>query len=46
MPVQPTTIACQKDRPFGAFAEGQVDRPGCARGERDGDFFAALPRDH
>ena len=42
VPVQPTAIGSQQDGPFTALADGQVDRPGGARGERDGDDLAAL----
>ncbi len=44
--VQPPAIRSQEDRAFGALAGGQVDRPGSARRERDGDDLAALPGDH
>ena len=46
VPVQPAPISGQEDGSFGAFADGQVDRPGGARGERDGDDLAALAGDH
>ena len=46
VPVQPTAIGSQQDGPFTALADGQVDRPGGARGERDGDDLAALAGDH
>src|SRR6266702_5291142 len=45
MPVQPAAIRREEDRSFSAFPDGQVDRPGGARGERDGDNLAALARD-
>jgi hypothetical protein len=36
----------EEQRPFGALAGRQVDRPGGARRERDGHHLAALARDH
>ena len=42
VPVQPAPVFGEEDRPVAAFAGGQVDRPGSARGERDGDDLAAL----
>jgi hypothetical protein len=44
MPVQPPPVGSQEHRPFSALADGQVERPGSARGERDGDDLAALIR--
>jgi hypothetical protein len=44
VPVQPSPVFGEEDRAAAAFAGGQVDRPGCARGERDGDDLAALMR--
>jgi len=44
MPVQPATVRRQEYRPVGALAGGQVDRPGGARCQRDGDDLAALIR--
>jgi hypothetical protein len=35
----------EEQRSFGALADSQVDRPGGARGERDGDDLAALAGD-
>ena len=46
MPVQPPAIGSQEDRPFAAFADGQVDRPRGAWRERDSDDLAALAGDH
>jgi hypothetical protein len=46
MPVQPTPIRGQEDGPFTAFTDGQVDRAGGARRERDGDDLAARAGDH
>ena len=45
VPVQPPPVGGQEDRSFGALADGQVDRPGGARRERDGDDLAALAGD-
>src|SRR6266568_4765809 len=42
VPVQPSAVRGQERRPFGALADGQVDRPGCPRRQRDGDDLAAL----
>lgn len=44
--VQPAPIGRQEDGSFGALADGQVDRPGGARCQRDGDHLAALVGDH
>jgi hypothetical protein len=41
VPVQPSPVRSAEDRAVAAFAGGQVDRPGYARGERDGDDLAA-----
>jgi hypothetical protein len=41
MAVQPPAVGSKEERPFGALAGGQVDRPGGARRERDGDDLAA-----
>ncbi|HCU96392.1 MAG TPA: hypothetical protein DHU96_28225 [Actinobacteria bacterium] len=46
MAVQPAAIGGQEDRSFGPLADGQVDSPGGARGQRDGDHLAALTRDY
>ncbi|MGH3232105.1 MAG: hypothetical protein ACRDOH_02260 [Streptosporangiaceae bacterium] len=43
-PVQPPTVCGQEHRPASAFADGQVDRPGGARRQRDGHDLAALIR--
>ena len=40
--VQPPPACGEEDRAVAAFAGGQVDRPGGARRERDGDDLAAL----
>jgi hypothetical protein len=45
VPVQPPPIRGQEDRPVRALADGQVDRPGGTRRQRDGDHLAALPGD-
>ena len=45
VPVQPPAVRCQEDRAAGALADGQVDRPGCAQCQRDGDDLAALAGD-
>ena len=42
VPVQPPAVGGQEHRPFCPFPDGQVDGPGRARGERDGDDLAAL----
>jgi hypothetical protein len=42
VPVQPPPVLGQEHRAFGAFADGQVDRPRSARRQRDGDDLAAL----
>ena len=44
VPVQPPAVSCQEHRPAGVFADGQVDRPGGPRCQRDGDDLAALIR--
>src|SRR5260221_14463578 len=41
VPVQPAAIGSQEDGPFAAFADGQVDRPRCARWVRAGVALAA-----
>jgi hypothetical protein len=46
MPVQSAAIGSQEDRALAALADGQVDRPGGARRQRDGDDLAALTGDH
>ena len=45
VPVQPPPAAGQEDRAVAAFARGQVDRPGGAGRQRDGDDFASLAGD-
>jgi hypothetical protein len=40
MPVQPLAVGGQEYRPVSALADGQVDRPGGARRQRDGDDLA------
>jgi hypothetical protein len=45
VPVQPPSVCGEEERPFSALADRQVDRPGGARGERDGDDLAALAGD-
>jgi hypothetical protein len=44
VPVQPPTVRSPEHRPVRTLANGQVDRPGRARRERDGDDLAALIR--
>jgi hypothetical protein len=44
VPVQPPPVRGQEHRAAGAVADGQVDRPGRARRQRDGDDLAALIR--
>jgi hypothetical protein len=46
VPVQPPPVRGDKQRPFGALADGQVNCPRGARGERDGHHLAPLARDH
>jgi hypothetical protein len=45
VPVQPLSVRAEENRPAHALADGQVDRPGRARCQRDGDDLAALARD-
>jgi len=45
VPVQPPTVRGGEQRTFSALADRQVDRPGRARHERDGDDLAALTGD-
>ena len=45
VPVQPRPVRGQEHRPVRALADGQVDRPGSARRQRDGDHLAALAGD-
>src|SRR5690348_17949974 len=42
VPVQPPPVRGQEHRPFGTLADGQVNRPGRARCQRDGHHLAAL----
>ena len=49
-PAGPVTVETppspvEEDGPVGPFADGQVDRPGGARRERDGDGLASLAHD-
>jgi hypothetical protein len=44
VPVQPPPVRGDKERPFGALADRKLERPGGARGKRDGDHLAALMR--
>jgi len=41
VPVQAAPVSDQEDRPVRAFSGGQVDRPGSARRQRNGDNLAA-----
>jgi hypothetical protein len=43
--VHPLSVRAEEDRPVEAFTDGEVDRPGGARRERDGDDLAALAQD-
>ena len=45
VPVQPTAIGGQEDRPVAALADGQVDCPRSPLCQRDGDHLAALADD-
>jgi hypothetical protein len=45
VPVQPLPGSGGEDRSFAALADGEVDRAGGARGERDDGFPAALAGD-
>ena len=42
MPIQSPPVTGEEDRPVTTLADGQVDRPGGARCERDGDDLPAL----
>jgi hypothetical protein len=42
VPVQPPPVVSEEQRPFGAVADRQLDRPGGTRGKRDGNDLAAL----
>jgi hypothetical protein len=46
VPVQPPPVASEEERPLGALADRQLNRPGGTRGKRDGDDLAALAGDH
>jgi hypothetical protein len=46
VPVQPFPVCGDEEGSFGALADRQVDRPGGARGERDGDDLATLAGDN
>jgi hypothetical protein len=46
VPVQPSAIGGQEDWSFAARTDGQVDRPGGARRERDSDDLATLAGNH
>ena len=45
MAVQPPSVRRQEDRTAGALAGGQVDRPGGAGRQRNGNHLAALTGD-
>ena len=45
VPVQPPPVRGQEHRPVGSFADGQVDRAGGARCQRDRDDLSALAGD-
>src|ERR1700674_5619158 len=45
MPVKTPPGAIEKDRTLWALADGQIDGPGGARRQRDGDDLAALAHD-
>jgi len=45
VPVQPPSVRGQEHRPVRAFADGQVDRPGSTRRQRDGNDLAVLAGD-
>ena len=45
VPVQPPPVRGQEHRPVHALADGQIDRSGSARRQRDGDDLAALAGD-
>jgi hypothetical protein len=46
VPVQPASARGEEHRAACSLADGQVDRPGGAGRERDGDDLAALAGDH
>ena len=43
--MQPPIVSGHEQLPFGAFADGQVDRPGRTRRQRNGHHLAALAGD-
>jgi hypothetical protein len=43
--IHPLTIWAEEDRTVGSFADGEIDRAGGPRCERDGDDLAALTQD-
>jgi len=45
VPIQPSSVGGEEDGAIMPFPGGQIDRPGGARCERDGDDFAALASD-
>jgi hypothetical protein len=45
VPVQPPPVAREEERPLGALADRQLNRPGGTRGKGDGDDLAALAGD-
>ena len=45
MTIQPVPAGAEKDRSFAAFAGAQIDRPGDAGCEPDGEPLAALADD-
>jgi hypothetical protein len=45
MPVQPPPGTGQEHRAIRSFADGQVDRPGAARHQRDSDGLAVFAGD-
>ena len=45
MAIEPGAVAAEEDRSLAAFADGEVDRPGGAGRQRDGDDLAALADD-
>jgi hypothetical protein len=46
VPVQPPATGSEEDGSLAALADRQVNRPRCARRERNGDDLAALAGDH
>ena len=45
VPVESSPVRGQEHRPFGALADGQVERPGGPRRQRNGDDLSALAGD-